>query len=227
MGHLLSDLRKRVGMGIVVAFNWIKCNKPNNYVNRIDYRVMVGSNSIMVLSNNKVSCLHISDENVSVLDVNAEFLLKCFMDLDGSININIASLVVPVGVEGNRHALRYVYQNCTFQRSGSVLFNLSLMQLMILFAVSPGWLISWVLFREFQSECGGTGSRISESSLWSFERFLLSSSSPTQFIYYSKHMHSMPIIYFPSFSLLHFCKCHSRLLNLFISLLKLEWLKAY
>lgn len=107
-------------------------------MNRIDYKVVVASNSIMVLSNNKVSCLNISDENVSVLDVNAEFLLKGFMDLDGSININIASLVVPVGVEGYRHALRYVYQNCTFQRSGSVLFNLSLMQLMIRFAVSPG-----------------------------------------------------------------------------------------
>lgn len=53
----------------------------------------------MMLSDNIVSCFNISDENISVLDINAEFSFDGFMDLDSSIDINIASLILPVGVE--------------------------------------------------------------------------------------------------------------------------------
>ena len=61
--------------------------------------MVLGSNSIMMLSDNIVSCFNISDENISVLDINAEFSFDGFMDLDSSIDINIASLILPVGVE--------------------------------------------------------------------------------------------------------------------------------
>lgn len=59
----------------------------------------------MVLGDHIVSALDIGDQDVPVLDLNAELLLQRLMHLDGSIDIGIPSLVAPVGVERDRHAL--------------------------------------------------------------------------------------------------------------------------
>lgn len=59
----------------------------------------------MVLGDYIVSALDIGDQDVPVLHLNAELLLQSLMHLDGSIDIGIPSLVAPVGVEGDRHAL--------------------------------------------------------------------------------------------------------------------------
>lgn len=60
----------------------------------------------MVLGDHIVSALNVGDQNVPVLDLDAELLLQRLVHLDGSIDIGIASLVAPMGVEGDGHALR-------------------------------------------------------------------------------------------------------------------------
>lgn len=60
----------------------------------------------MVLGDHIVSALNVGDQNVPVLDLDAELLLQSFVHLDGSIDIGIASLVAPMGVEGDGHTLR-------------------------------------------------------------------------------------------------------------------------
>jgi hypothetical protein len=90
----------------------------------------------MVLGDHIVSALDIGDQDVPILDLDAELLLQRLMHLDGSIDISSASLVTPVGIEGNGDALREAI--ITFQRSGSNWLSLWWTHLMMRLAVRPG-----------------------------------------------------------------------------------------
>lgn len=90
----------------------------------------------MMLHNYVVGSFHITDEHVSIFDLYSEFSLKGFVDLDRSINVEVSSLITPVGVETEWYSLHIIIS--TFHLWGSKLFNLWLMQLMILLAVRPG-----------------------------------------------------------------------------------------
>lgn len=98
----------------------------------------------MMLRNNIVCSFNISNKYIPIFNLNAEFPLYSFVHLDSSININISSLISPVSIKGNGYTLHYVLY--TFHLSGSVLFSLWLMQLMIRFAVSPGCVICFLYF---------------------------------------------------------------------------------
>lgn len=97
----------------------------------------------MMLRNNIVCSFNISNKYISIFNLNTKFPLYSFMHLYSSININISSLISPMSIKRYGNTLHYILS--TFHLSGSVLFSLWLMQLMIRFAVSPGCVI-WLLY---------------------------------------------------------------------------------
>ena len=54
---------------------------------------------------NVESCLDISDEGESVLDIDTEFSLEGIVDMDGSCNITVSIFISKVSLESNRYVL--------------------------------------------------------------------------------------------------------------------------
>lgn len=63
------------------------------------------SQGIMVLGDHVECGFNISDQNVTVLDLNPELSLQGLVDLNRCIDISKTTLVAPVGIERNRHSL--------------------------------------------------------------------------------------------------------------------------
>lgn len=80
-------------------------------------RIMAGSYGIMVLCDHVECALDVSDEDVAVLHLDSELLLKRLVDVDGGFDIYKSTLVAPVRVEGYGDSLSG--KIVTFQRSGS------------------------------------------------------------------------------------------------------------
>ncbi len=89
-----------------------------------------------MLSDDIVGGLDVGDKNMPVPDFDSELPLDGFVDVDAGFDVDEASLVAPVSVEGDGHALRR--ERGTFQRSGSIWLSLLWTHLMILLAVRPG-----------------------------------------------------------------------------------------
>jgi len=58
-----------------------------------------------VTHDNVESCLDISDEGESVLDIDTEFSLEGIVDMDGSCNITVSIFISKVSLESNRYVL--------------------------------------------------------------------------------------------------------------------------
>lgn len=91
----------------------------------------------MVLGDHVVGHLDIGNKDVAVLHVDSELLLDRLVHMDRSLDVDESSLVSPVRIEGDGHALSE--GRVTFQRSGSTLLSLSWTHLMMRLAVRPGW----------------------------------------------------------------------------------------
>lgn len=59
----------------------------------------------MVLRDHIEGALHVSDEDVAVLHLDAELLLQGLVHVDRGLDVCEPALVAPVRVEGNRDAL--------------------------------------------------------------------------------------------------------------------------
>ena len=59
----------------------------------------------MALANNVVGSLDIGNQHVSVLDIDPEFSLQGFVDMHAGFDVDVATFVSPVRVEGNGHSL--------------------------------------------------------------------------------------------------------------------------
>lgn len=112
----------------------------------------------MVLSDDVESHLDVGNEHVLVLYVDTELVLQGLVDVYAGVDVDVATLVTPVGVEGNGHSLNGL--RTTFQRSGSTLFRVRWTHLMMRLANRPGCLRVDVRDGGFRCVWGKRDSRI-------------------------------------------------------------------
>ena len=92
----------------------------------------------MVLSDDVEGHLDVGNEHVPVPDVDTELVLQGLVDVYAGVDVDVAALIPPVGVEGNGHSLSDL--RTTFQRSGSTLLRVRWTHLMMRLANRPGCL---------------------------------------------------------------------------------------
>lgn len=62
----------------------------------------------MVLIDYVEGCLDICDEHLSVFNIDAELSLDCIMNVHACLDVDVTTLIVPVSIEANWDALKFL-----------------------------------------------------------------------------------------------------------------------
>ena len=89
-----------------------------------------------MLSNNIEGTLNIRDKNMPIFHFDSKLSLYSFVNMHAGFDVDEASFVTPVSVEGNGYALGK--ERATFHLSGSIWLSFLCTHLIILLAVRPG-----------------------------------------------------------------------------------------